>query len=637
MVQSAVDGDVRWLYDQLNRSDCAETKRFYCLYASSSSSESVVRTDEDPLGLCKQPHLTLSDWLCAARLIALDERTLWECVGRDFLSVLRNVIDPWNEQQAIKVVHHGLQEREARLASRGNEPATEGQTAELVVELAVYAAAHMKPPRLPTIARSSAEEEETNNVRCASVSAMTSPAVGVVPMETGNDYSEGCLVCQSAVAAFSDLLHVPRDALFFRDTVTSFSSLGRVIAGHPRWQSLLENEEALLVLCLLYERHVVRSDRSHWRLLLQSCPAGYPTVPAFWAWGDLSELEGVDILDDVVQKKEQLRVFEEQVTPLLPDLFDALGDDRPADCTLADFCAAFTTETILWARATFDSRAFKLNIDGSVVLSLVPLADMINHQNRSDVLVRKVLPSGGDFVMQVGAALTADTDVGREIWMSYGPLQNWELLQFYGFVLTDNVHDKLPFPLQLQHDPDDPWDVRRLRLIEQYALYSVQRCWIASSGLPSEALCALLRVQLAQAEEFETMEAEGPFAPLSTVTEAAVVDAIEQTTQCVLGLFTTTLEEDEETLRELSEVVDRGRPSSHDDGTTGAAHTDAKKENADDAHGSEEGAEEENDEEAEDDEPNGKLNRKLCLQLRIGLKQIAARVMAWCAASRPVM
>ncbi|KAG5472235.1 hypothetical protein LSCM1_03632 [Leishmania martiniquensis] len=612
----------QWFAGQLNSSDNAVVKRRYLRWHADDTG--MPYSDEDPLFvqavIASCTGWTLLELLWRARLIVLDERTLWECLGAHMIaSRVRGVIDPWNEQLSVRLAWNFVEEQQ-----RAELPAASSWRA-LRTALEEYAVTNIKPqrglaPTIPCSAPTAFTEGERN--QCAIVNDAWSDRVAFIPMEADNDYSEGSLCCTAPVPYRGTLLQVPRSAMFFLESLLQYCALGRAIAAEPSLRGLLENEEAMLVLCLVYERFVVGLSRSHWRRLLLHCPARYPTIPTSWELDDLAELDGLDMLDDVLAKRSQLRDFAEQIqTSLLPLLHCALSTlNGPATAaaapSLADLSAAFVWEHLVWAQSTFDSRAFSLNVDGAVVMALVPLADMINHSNRTDVLVRKVEPGGGPFTMEVGAALTA-ADVGRELWMSYGPLQNWELLQHYGFVLgPDNVHDKLPFPLALaaeagspQGESDDAtatlaplsceratsgdWDVRRQELMHRYALCIPGRCWIPHDGVPPPALLALLRVQLAQAHEFDIMEGRryGPFEALSPLTESAVVSLVKSTVQCVAESFPTTLAEDEEALAELC------------DG--GGSQLSAP------------------------DEVN--RNYFLCVQLRIGLKRIASRCLEWCA------
>lgn len=610
---------VQWFAAQLNNSDSAEVKRRYLRWHAEDTG--VPYSDEDPLFvqavLASRTGWTLLEVLWRARLVALDGRTLWECLDARMIAVrVRDVVDPWNEQLSVKLAWHFIEEQQ-----RGELPLASSLSA-LCEALDEYATATIKPHGNLSVTESSATRSalrDADHGRCATLADAWSDKVVFIPMEAGNDYSEGSLRCAAPVPSRGTLLQVPRSEMFFTDSLLQYCALGRAIAAEPSLRDLLANEEAMLVICLVYERFVEGVERSHWRRLLTHCPERYPTIPTAWELRDLAELDGLDMVDDVLAKRSQMQAFVDQLQNSLLLLFhralSKLHGASAAAPSLADMSAAFVWEHLVWAQSTFDSRAFNLNVDGAVVMALVPLADMVNHANHTDVLVRKVEPNGGPFTMQVGAALTA-ADVGRELWMSYGPLQNWELLQHYGFLLgPDNVHDKLPFPLTLPAGSNEPqsendatatsaplsreggtessWDARRLTLMGRYALCLPGRCWIPHDGVPPAALLALLRVQLAQADEFDIMESRryGPFEPLSPVTEAAVVSVVKSTVQCVMGSFPTTLAEDEETLAEVH----------GDEG----CDLDAG------------------------DEPT--KNHMLCLQLRVGLKRIASRCLEWCA------
>ncbi|ESL11265.1 hypothetical protein TRSC58_00989 [Trypanosoma rangeli SC58] len=502
-------------------------------------------------------------WMC--RIIAADHRVVWEHLSPSFTEAFKQPVDAWNEQLAVKVLRLSI--------DRMNDTAAASRLREALDE-------HMTTTMKPAAATLHVGPQPV-------VRGIVASPYLVLPAAPG---AEGSLVCNAPLPAFGDLLRVPRENMFFIDTVVHYCELGRVVHASAELSGMISGDEPLLVLCLVYERYVASS--SHWSDLLLSCPSEYPTVPSFWDWDDLAELEGLDVLDDVLAKRAQLVQFHTTVMTVLPLIYEALA----GSCRLGkeSFLDCFSIEAIMWARATFDSRAFNLNVDGRVVLALVPVADMINHHNHSNVLVRKVEPDGGDFVMQIGASLTAG-DVGRELWMSYGPLQNWELLQFYGFVMEENEHDRLPFPFDFPEGVvADEWDGRRAALVAKYALHLAGRCWIGRNGRPPPALVALLRVHLAQEGEFDALERHGPFASLSAATEASVVATIAETIRCILGLFDTSLEDDERLLKRS--------------GSAAAAHAD-----------------------------NGaspytlSCNKRMGTLLRVELKRIAHRALEWCA------
>ncbi|KAH9579864.1 Rubisco LSMT [Trypanosoma melophagium] len=542
----------KWFEVKLDESECAAVKRFYL----NLSDFNIKKCDD------------FATLMSICRIIAADQRVLWEHLSNFFLEAFQSPLDLWNEQLAVKLLRSWI------------EQLSDKNTVSQLYEALEYHLNKIVKPlnSLPLVKSHDSNVKESNNL----------PYL-VIPASTG---VEGSLVCNTPLPAFADLLRVPRNSMFFIDTVVEFSEIGRVVHSSTELSDIFTNDEPLLVLALIYERYVAK-DASHWRELISSCPTAYPTVPSFWDWEDLAELEGLDVLDDVLAKRAQLLQFHTEIMSVLPIIYEAL--EGRSGLAKDDFLDQFSVEAVMWARATFDSRAFNLCVDERIVLSLVPTADMINHNNRSNVLVRKVEPNNGDFVMQIGPSLKAE-DVGHELWMSYGPLQNWELLQFYGFVIENNEYDKLPFPFDAPITAaGDKWDERRAAVVTKYALHLVGRCWIGYNGHPPPALIALLRVHLAEVEEFDKMEREGPFLPLSRSTELRVITTIDETVKCILDLSSTSLEEDEESLRA--------------DSTVGT-------EKKDDADGE-----------------ILSVNKKLSTILRVGLKRIAYRSLEWCSSA----
>lgn len=592
---------------------------------------------------------------------------------------------------------------------------------------------------------------------CSTVSSSNSfrvpeNAVKVVPM---NDLEEGSLRCASSLPAFSELLRIPLHQLFCRTTVKRYCALGRIIDDSPVLRSSLgAHEETFLVLCLVFERFLVGEKNSHWGTLLQSCPSSYPLVPSFWQAWDLSEIEGVDVLEEVLKRKDELSGFHSRVQTVLPLLSRVLSQLTLAEdkkeksvpqslLTLTKLEEIFSLESLHWARATFDSRAFYLNLNGETVLVLSPKADMINHLNRSDVLVRcfrsasfssthhrphttvainatshangstaggvpivgqrnKGVKAKGDeeekeydFVLEIGAPLTRE-DVGRELWMSYGPLQNWELLQYYGFVIEDNEYDTLPFPLQDCSSPSERSDddeggaaegevsntihqQHRETLAKKYFLNTLGRFWIGADGVPCPALLAILRLHFASVQELEQMIQDAPqgtkdsflpslpsssstsstlLAPFRTTappppssteptptkldpftsllegTEMDVYRAVEETIQCILDLFSSTLEADENQLKEVEEAIAAYSSAMKERGAATTALASTVTESKIDSAEAEE-SENTATQEFEEKEEGGEnyltnLRYRLSLKLRIQLKRIAHRCLQWC-------
>lgn len=627
------DQDLQFVKESLLASEDAKVKIFYLNYTpphhppfsssetsadtlSTTSLRELLRLGDESAPWC------LAKLLRAGRVISCDARCLWEHIGRDFLERFDDVGDLWTEQKAVKWVRLFLLEKYSKE----------------VVDQPLYAALlrhieqTVKPPP-PTAAETQEEELAPPGVMCSAADTGNNlppvtkfQATEIVPMR-GLD--EGSLRCAAPLAAFHPLLRIPTSQLFNRETVRQYSALGKVLARREDLRAAVDSEEALLVITLLYERYVVGAVGSHWRDILQRCPASYPFVPTFWDVRDLYLLDGLDMLDEAVQRREELLQFHGNMVPLLPLLYDALLEEHEGSSwiTFAEFQDVFSVDHLQWGRATFDSRAFHIQLHGETVLTMVPWADMINHSNHSDVLLRHVVPADSNdneecFVMEVGAALSEGAgDVGRELVMSYGPLQNWELLQYYGFVLPVNSYDTLPFPLefgngaQSSSDADSneesrleketeeaAWTERRRALSDKFSLFSVGRCWVPHSGVPPDGLIALLRIEFATVKEMEAMESgsEDPFSPLSVTTEATVLAALVETVNCVIDVCVPSEEEEEE---------NEGAESSAD--------------SSDDSN-------EDSDGDDEDEDFVRTIREGYAVTLKLSLQGIARRTLEWC-------
>lgn len=106
----------------------------------------------------------------------------------------------------------------------------------------------------------------------------------------------------------------------------------------------------------------------------------------------------------------------------------------------------------LWAAATFTSRAFPFLLAGNEDCRdlneafLVPIFDLLNHNNSVNVKWDSVgEKSERVFTFKTEQEMTK----GTEIYNSYGPKTNQELLFGYGFVLDDNKEDSTTLALRI--------------------------------------------------------------------------------------------------------------------------------------------------------------------------------------------
>lgn len=603
--------------------------------------------------------------LPCCRVAAADHRELWEFIdapaaaatsltsGRQQRTAPGGPVNDvcrlnlWNEQQALKKAVACLN---ALSASSSIKDVATGAKSALgwvldVFSLQLKPLVHHKDDDARQVDDATAHRHNNipNNLNVYVV-PMTYTSRDVVA-DSGDDgallgvVAEGSLHCARPVASFSPLLTVPREKMFTRSVLSGRCALYDALSDEAGAWDAFPDDETVLLMCFVFEQFFVGAEHSAWKELLLGCPRCYPSVPTFWTMAELGELEGTTMIDDVLEKKESLVQFQQQlvsamqsmpsVTQKILDMIAGRQEVAPSllvqqegaaapsiallEGSLSSWLEALFSEAHLhWARATFDSRAFNLNIDGAVTIALVPFADMINHGTRSDVVKRHVEPDGGPFVLTTGAALSA-SDVGRELIMSYGPLQSWELIMSYGFILSDseeNDNDRIPLPLAVDEavaEEDGPvereYKQRRAALMKRHGLLvGGSSFWIGHKGVPCPALLAILRLQLAEIEHFPALEASqyAVFNVVDVALEQRVVLTLQNIVEVMLEDFSTTVEEDEALLLLT--------PCSQLDG--------------------------ENEEDDDDDDGDEQVavvgNARLAVQLRLRMKRMLHAAAQWC-------
>eukprot|EP00929_Paragymnodinium_shiwhaense_P043131 TRINITY_DN22226_c0_g1_i1.p1 TRINITY_DN22226_c0_g1~~TRINITY_DN22226_c0_g1_i1.p1 ORF type:complete len:700 (+),score=112.16 TRINITY_DN22226_c0_g1_i1:54-2102(+) len=85
------------------------------------------------------------------------------------------------------------------------------------------------------------------------------------------------------------------------------------------------------------------------------------------------------------------------------------------------------------------------------VASLAPGIDLLNHSPNGACASPVFDPERRMLVIGLAASVKA----GTEICLSYGALQNWELLMYYGFCPDDNPHDRFTISLGGEEEDED--------------------------------------------------------------------------------------------------------------------------------------------------------------------------------------
>jgi hypothetical protein len=548
---------------------------------------SRARLDEEEIGHLRRAKLRIIDaipvptqpasadafvqsvLLPRCRALELDAREAFAVHGLDLETLVGTVTRPctissWVEQKAVRRALKFLRSSEQQ------------ETAKSAIEALTQHAAKHLAPHIVEVAAVSATDATTDFLdRVAAVSHKSlDGSSNVVVVKDAAGLGNGSLVVRGSVPAFTPVLTIPGRKLFNLDTIRRYCDLGMVLA-RASWKKQLDDAgEAALLACLVYERAKWRSGsgQSHWAELLETCPSSFPYVPTLWSPLELRELSGTSLLDEVSQKQQSLEEFVSSMQDLLAQvaeahspIFDALvNNDASASPRPDQLRTVFSREAFEWARCVFDSRSFQLQAGGRTLVTMAPVADMINHVvHGTHILSRRIDNETGDFILESSMSIEATPSAPVELVMSYGPLQSWELLLSYGFVPAgDNEHDRLPFeslrqlinvdqpasptfddatalPKPTDEEPtvqtgvpaldcsgedptvqvdeeagDDGYDILRRRIIETHGLDLVDQLYIPVSGVAPPVVRAVLRLCQAEAEDFTNLSrdvfADGP-------------------------------------------------------------------------------------------------------------------------------
>ncbi|GAQ87091.1 hypothetical protein KFL_003310030 [Klebsormidium nitens] len=320
------------------------------------------------------------------------------------------------------------------------------------------------------------------------------------------------LIATAQINERDELFAIP-ESLLLSVSAAQASPVRKHLADLPAWIAL--------ALFLLHEK---AKPESRWRPYLDLLPEELDS-PFFWEDDDLKELEGTQLLGNVLSYRSFIeRTFEESVRPILesqPQLWPQ---------------SVATSDAFSWAFGIVRSRTHPALAGDDI--ALVPLADLINHGN-------------GPYV---GASNQDFWAKKTQITMDYGAEKsNGDLALDYGFVVDGGIgegtRDKFQLTLEVPEEDrfvDDKLDVAELYGLGQVCEFSLER------GLdPSSQLLAFIRlIALAGADAF-LLEAifrdavlEHVCLPVSRENEESVCASMIDGLRSSLSNYETTIEED---------------------------------------------------------------------------------------------
>ena len=266
-----------------------------------------------------------------------------------------------------------------------------------------------------------------------------------------------------------------------------------------------------MAIVLLRER--LLGDASRWEPYLRQLPESYDLL-GMWTDEQLVELHSPRLRAAAEDQRQENRAA-----------FEALAAAGPR-CG----CASLTDEDVTWALNTVRSRSFpgeypttgsaphpfadsaaadvasRTGAEHEPPTFVLPLLDALNHSADGEAATKLRYVAGDDG--EDGGAFellsARDLDVGDEATISYGALDNDELLLRFGFCVDDSADERVPLPgCTDELEWVMPGSAREGDLYAEGLDAAVRGAHLDREGFASENLLWALRVLLASDEEYE--------------------------------------------------------------------------------------------------------------------------------------
>jgi len=322
--------------------------------------------------------------------------------------------------------------------------------------------------------------------------------------------------------------------------------------------------EYLAIAChLIYEKFVM-AERSFWKAYLDVLPEVNEVNPTFtWKDEDLNFLAGSPVIAATKSLQMKLR---REYDALLGDsetgLIAKFPDRFPAE--------HFTYENWEWAFTMLFSRAIRLrSLKQGEALAMVPYADLINHSPFSKAYIDA--RQSGDWLFKTGdeeVILYADRGYRRmeQIYISYGPKSNAELLLLYGFAVERNPFNSVDVTVSIaprtasfvkelndENIAVDPLADEKVAFLESVGRDNTVDFPCYADRYPVEMLEFLRLMQMTPDDTRGKPLAEFDYSrTISSANEAAVLTSVINAVQRQLGKYPQSEEEDAAIIKDKS-------------------------------------------------------------------------------------
>lgn len=298
--------------------------------------------------------------------------------------------------------------------------------------------------------------------------------------------------------------------------------------------SLPENVDEYIAIAIFLIQQRQKGEDSFWKPYLDILPPDEELIPLFrWDDEDLQLLKGSPTLTAAESLNQKLhREFEECNQSIFAKNRQLFSEE------------VYNYAAWEWAFAVLFSRAIMLT--SAQQIALVPYADLLNHNPFCSTFIDfHTKPFSDEKVI----AYYTDRPYNQmdQVFVTYGPKSNGDLLLLYGFVTDRNPYDSVDLVVSL--DKDDPMYDRKAEYlkscgVEEYTSFPLYR-----DRYPME-LIEYLRFCVASEEEYKSNPDFGDF--VNENNETLVARAIIDGCQNALKGYPQTREEDDKLINDSS-------------------------------------------------------------------------------------
>lgn len=244
-----------------------------------------------------------------------------------------------------------------------------------------------------------------------------------------NEISGRGIVASRNINLYEELARVPVRLMFTKES--SRTKFGQEVITDDM------SEYTAIALQVISEKY--HEKQSFWEPYLAVLPTT-EEIGASFAWSE-EDLDTLLAGSPLLKMSQVVRSFvHDEFRRLDSTLFEKHRDKFPAE--------AFTLTNYIWAYSILFSRAARLDFeDKKDIIGLVPYVDLINHQPSSQTYITGIrdgleLPFG---VAEKENYIIVKADryynQYEQVYISYGPKSNAQLLMLYGFCLERNPGD----------------------------------------------------------------------------------------------------------------------------------------------------------------------------------------------------